>query len=184
MVDSLMFDVTSRPESQHELFKIIATQFPNRWGEPSRIIEIHFLKSIDKDYAITTGLVFTDTNKRIIPTRALNRESKVVRLHLTDLPFLSEDDILFGLRQSLKRYEHVSDLGISYGRNYNTYVGQGYAVLDIHQPENEGSCDSTEHVKRDCPKLKPRKISILNKKHDTHASSQQVILSPVTVVII
>lgn len=235
--NSLMFDVTSRHESQLDFLRIIATQLPNRWGvafhkEGSRkIVELNFLNPIDTDNAISTGLLFTDTNTRILPTPALNRESHIARIHLSDLPFLSEDELVIGLRQSLKNYGHVLDLGISRERNYNTYVGQGYAVLDLYQtidnekeylPLNHNipwadsttdgikatwhnmppyctychdssgthnandcptkssrykkakpstalklacwNCESTDHVKRDCPQLKPRKISTPNQE--------------------
>lgn len=47
---------------------------------------------------------FPDTNTRILPTRALNEEAEIVRLHLTQLPLYSEEGLVIGLKQSLKAY--------------------------------------------------------------------------------
>lgn len=232
--DSLMFDVTSRPESQQDFFKIIATQLPTKWGvafhmEGSRkIIEINFLNKNDTDSTLASGLLFPQDKLRILPTPALNDEAKIVRLNLTNLPFFAEDEILYGLKRSLKPYGHVLDVGISRERAYHTYIGQGYVVLDTFQPEDaeekylplthnltwedsstrgfratwhnmpryctychDGTgthtandcpekaprhkrskpspiqptcwnCASTDHVKKNCPVLKPRKTPTLN----------------------
>ncbi|KAI9324441.1 hypothetical protein BD770DRAFT_335032, partial [Pilaira anomala] len=102
--------VTSRSESQREFFKIISTQFPNRWGvafhmEGTRkVVEINFLKDEDTKKTLEKGLLFVDTKERILPTPSMKETAQVVRLQLSQLPFLSEDEIQLGLRHTLSQY--------------------------------------------------------------------------------
>lgn len=227
--DSLMFDVSSRKESQSEFYTIVAEQLPHRWGvtfhqEGSRkIVEVYFTEECDANDALVNGLIFLEDKIRILPIRALREEAKVVRLSLSNIPFMKEEDTLFGLNSRLKQFGKVLDVGLTREKKHQTYIGQGYAVLDVFQsadaeekytplnhniswgpsttrgfratwhnmppycvychdgtgnhtavdcpdkaPRNKRTklntttptcwnCDSTQHLKRDCPKVKPRK---------------------------
>lgn len=140
---SVLFDVSIRPETQKQFFGIIAKAFPNRWGvafhmerNKRKVIEVCFLKEEDRAEALLKGLVFEDNKVRILPTPALEHEANVIRLSLSHLPFVAEDALLEGLRASLVPYGRVLDVGISREKDYQTYIGEGYAVLDTSIPDD------------------------------------------------
>ncbi|KAG1085913.1 hypothetical protein G6F40_014070 [Rhizopus arrhizus] len=79
---------------------------------------------------LTNGLKFAD-NSIIIPCRALDSQMEVIRLRLSNLPFLSESALLEGLQKSLKVYGEILDVGILLEPITHTYMCTGYAVLNV-----------------------------------------------------
>lgn len=149
---SVMFDVTIRPETQKDYFRIIASQLPNRWAVAfhkeghRKVIEVNFLEEDDRKHALDTGMVFEQDKIKILPTEALEGEAQIVRLSLSHLPFISELELHQGLHSTLRQYGKVLDVGISREKDYNTYVGQGYAVLDTFVPaDSETQFDTLSH---------------------------------------
>ncbi|KAG1320204.1 hypothetical protein G6F57_019730 [Rhizopus arrhizus] len=79
---------------------------------------------------LTNGLKFAD-NSIILPCRALDSQMEVIRLRLSNLPFLSESALLEGLQKSLTVYGEILDVGILLEPITHTYMCTGYAVLNV-----------------------------------------------------
>lgn len=149
---SVFLDMTTRPESPVELMTIIKDQYPTRIGvlakkEGSRkIAEINFdpaYSAISK--ILHTGVHFEESKIILIPCRALDDNVNVVRLRLSNLPFLTEPRLLEGLKISLEPYGDIIDLGICYEPTTHTYMGNGYAVLNI-SAANRNLSKLTHHL--------------------------------------
>lgn len=142
---SVFFDVTSRPESQTDFFGLIAKQLPKRYAVGfckesgnRRLIEVNFLQDTEAlQEALLKGLVFEKDNVRILPTAAKDREINAVRVAVSNLPFISEIEVMCGLRDTFAPYGVVLDVGIEREKEFNTFVGQGYVVIDNSHEETQ-----------------------------------------------
>ncbi|KAG1048106.1 hypothetical protein G6F43_009480 [Rhizopus delemar] len=56
---------------------------------------------------------------------------QVVRLRLSNLPFLNEKTLMKGLEKSLRKYGDILDVGILLEPTTGTYMCTGYAVLNV-----------------------------------------------------
>ncbi|KAG1274968.1 hypothetical protein G6F66_012872 [Rhizopus arrhizus] len=79
---------------------------------------------------LTNGIKFAD-NSTIIPCRALDSQMEVIRLRLSNLPFMGESALLEGLQKSLKVYGEILDVGILLEPTTRTYMCTGYAILNV-----------------------------------------------------
>ncbi|KAG1034027.1 hypothetical protein G6F43_013470 [Rhizopus delemar] len=61
---------------------------------------------------------------------------QVVRLRLSNLPFLGEKALLEGLKTSLQIYGEILDVGILLEPNTGTYMCTGYAILNVFSQEH------------------------------------------------
>jgi hypothetical protein len=164
---NVLLNMTDRSESPVQLMAVIAKQFPSRIAvattkEGSRkIAEINF-----------------DPLDPAVP---------LVRLRLSNLPFLKEDILKEQLKMSLKPYDSVLDLGILRESHTGTYMGTGYAMLSVpknddrfsplshhlpwYQSEDDGFyavwsdmptycryCHAEGHVVPDCPKKRSSRV--------------------------
>ncbi|KAG1367181.1 hypothetical protein G6F61_013130 [Rhizopus arrhizus] len=98
---------------------------------------------------LTNGIKFAD-NSTIIPCRALDSQMEVIRLRLSNLPFMGESALLEGIL--LKP-------------TTRTYMCTGYAILNCEQgfyavwnqmPHYCRYCHEEGHVVVDCPKRRAR----------------------------
>ncbi|KAG1128480.1 hypothetical protein G6F37_013682 [Rhizopus arrhizus] len=116
---SVLLDMTDRSESPVQLMALIAKQFPSRIAvaatkEGSRkIAEINF-DPLDPaiDQILKDGITFENDAVRLLPCRALDPAVPLVRLRLSNLPFLKKDILKEHLKMSLEPYGFVLDLGI------------------------------------------------------------------------
>ena len=165
---SVFFDVTSRPESQTDFFGLIAKQLPKRYAVGfckesgnRRLIEVNFLQDTEAlQEALLKGLVFEKDNVRILPTAAKDKEINAIRIAVSNLPFISEIEIMCGLRDTFTPYGVVLDVGIEREKEFNTFVGQGYVVIDNSHEETQSPFAALNH-----------KLSWCNSKaHGIHAT--------------
>ncbi|KAG1533187.1 hypothetical protein G6F51_012745 [Rhizopus arrhizus] len=129
--------MTGRKETMLEFLRLVAQQYPSRMGVLTqqfgsmKFAEINFEPT---DNALTdflaNGIKFSD-NSIVLPCRALDSQMKVVRLRLSNLPFLNESALLAGLQKSLQRYGDILDVGILFEPTTGTYMCTGYATLNI-----------------------------------------------------
>ncbi|KAG1064014.1 hypothetical protein G6F41_010360 [Rhizopus arrhizus] len=191
---SVLLDMTDRSESPVQLMALIAKQFPSRIAvattkEGSRkIAEINF-DPLDPaiDQILKDGITFENDAVRLLPCRALDPAVPLVRLRLSNLPFLKEDILKEQLKMSLEPYGSVLDLGILRESHTGTYMGTGYAILSVpknddrfsplshhlpwYQSEDEGFyavwsdmptycryCHAEGHAVPDCPKKRSSRV--------------------------
>ncbi|KAG1016325.1 hypothetical protein G6F26_012618 [Rhizopus arrhizus] len=139
---SVLLDMTDKSESPVQLMALIAKQFPSRIAvattkEGSRkVAEINF-DPLDPaiDQILKDGITFENDAVRLLPCRALDPAVPLVRLRLSNLPFLKEDILKEQLKMSLEPYGSVLDLGILRESHTGTYMGTGYAILSV--PKND-----------------------------------------------
>ncbi|KAG1124326.1 hypothetical protein G6F42_009728 [Rhizopus arrhizus] len=147
---SVLLDMTDRSESPVQLMALIAKQFPSRIAvattkEGSRkIAEINF-DPLDPaiDQILKDGITFENDAVRLLPCRALDPAVPLVRLRLSNLPFLKEDILKEQLKMSLEPYGIVLDLGILRESHTGTYMDTGYAILSV--PKNDDRFSPLSH---------------------------------------
>jgi hypothetical protein len=150
---SVFFDVTSRPETQTEFFGLIAKQLPKRYAVGfckesgnRRLIEVNFLDDTEAlNEALRKGLMFEKDNVCILPTAAKNKEINAIRVAVSNLPFISELEVMTGLRNTFAPYGIVLDVGIEREKDFNTFVGQGYVVIDNSHEETHPPFAALDH---------------------------------------
>ncbi|KAG0975363.1 hypothetical protein G6F28_012947 [Rhizopus arrhizus] len=97
---SVFIDMTGRKESKIEFLHLVAQQYPSRVGVLTQQVgtlkfaEINFVPDDDTlSECMTNGITFADKST-ILPCRALDTHMKVVRLRLSNLPFLNEKALM------------------------------------------------------------------------------------------
>ncbi|KAG0736914.1 hypothetical protein G6F23_010661 [Rhizopus arrhizus] len=105
---SVFADTTGRKESKVEFLGLVAKQYPSRVGVITQQVgsmkfpEIKFdPDDIALNDFLTNSIKFVD-NSIIIPWRALDSQMEVIRLRLSNLPFLGESALLEGLQKKFK----------------------------------------------------------------------------------
>ncbi|KAI8875135.1 hypothetical protein K501DRAFT_208367, partial [Backusella circina FSU 941] len=143
---SVFIDITEKRESISELFQLIAQQYPSRMGaltrtdKNTRFIEINF--DVDDpalDTILEKGLEFNDQSI-IIACKALHYETNIMYICLYHLPLIAENLLFYELKAALSRYGNVLDIGILVEPITNTYMCDGYAIMDT-------KCNAQEPLK-------------------------------------
>ncbi|KAG1147720.1 hypothetical protein G6F37_011740 [Rhizopus arrhizus] len=134
---SVFIDMTGRKESKIEFLHLVAQQYPSRVGVLTqqvgtlKFVEINFAPDDDAlSECLANGITFADKST-ILPCRALDTHMQVVRLRLSNLPFLNEKSLMKGLEKSLRKYGDILDVGILLEPTTGTYMCTGYAVLNV-----------------------------------------------------
>ncbi|CDH60393.1 hypothetical protein RO3G_15710 [Lichtheimia corymbifera JMRC:FSU:9682] len=133
---SLFFDFTCRPESRSTLLRSVNTTIPNNCGvrlhndHSRRIVEIFIPEKHDYLMTRAKGIVFPD-GQRIVPTKPLSNDARLVHLRLTDLPFTTKDKLSKGMQTALSAYGNVLDFGIFRDYDSSLFMGRGYATLEL-----------------------------------------------------
>ncbi|KAG1372490.1 hypothetical protein G6F61_011010 [Rhizopus arrhizus] len=145
---NVTLDMADRSESPVQLMALIAKQFPSR-------IAVATTKE-------GNGITLENDAVRLLLCRALDAAVPLVRLRLSNLPFLKEDILKEQLKMSLKPYDSVLDLGILRESHTGTYMGTGYAILSSEyegiyavwsdMPTYCRYCHAEGHAVPDCPK--------------------------------
>ncbi|KAG1469573.1 hypothetical protein G6F56_003181 [Rhizopus delemar] len=135
---SVLLDMTSRPESPLQLMALIADQYPSRIAVATtkegnrKIAEINFDPEDPKmDQIVAEGIFFEKDNLYLCPCKALDTSVRLIRLRLSNLPFLSEAKLLPQLLSSLQPYGSIMDLGLLREPVTGTYMGTEYAILSV-----------------------------------------------------
>ncbi|KAI8143099.1 hypothetical protein BJV82DRAFT_490909, partial [Fennellomyces sp. T-0311] len=134
--------LSSRSENMERLLSIVARQYPQNCGArpanegPRAIIELYFENEADVNKAINTGLVFNN-NEIIKACLSLSEESKILKIRLSELPFMGLTRLREGMVQSLSMYGRVLDCGIYRNASSGLFLGSGYATLDISSVAGE-----------------------------------------------
>ncbi|KAG0177500.1 adenyl-nucleotide exchange factor sse1 [Apophysomyces sp. BC1021] len=101
------------------------------------LAEVNFDESDETSRTKACTVGFTYKGTRILATNALYDTTHIIRLHLTDMPFLRPEKLKRGLVESLSTYGKILDIGTCYPADLGLYTGDGYAVLDRYQLESE-----------------------------------------------
>lgn len=134
--------MTGRPESPLQLMALIADQYPSRIAVAAtkegncKIAEINFDPEDPIIEKIVEGIFFEKDNLYLCSCKALDPSVRLIRLRLSNLPFLSEDKLLPQLLASLKPYGSIMDLGLLREPVTGTYMGAGYAILSVPIGDN------------------------------------------------
>ncbi|KAG1139587.1 hypothetical protein G6F37_009344 [Rhizopus arrhizus] len=114
------------------------------------------------DHILKDGITFENDAAKLLSCRALDPAVPLVRLRLSNLPFLKEEILKEKLKMSLKVYGSVLDLGILRKSHTGTYMGTGYAILSSEYkgfyavwsdvPTYCRYCHAEGHTVPDCPK--------------------------------
>ncbi|KAI9003754.1 hypothetical protein CLU79DRAFT_714307, partial [Phycomyces nitens] len=138
---SVIFDVTGRKSiTQEGLIELVHDQYPfchcilfHKDG-PRRLLEINFSpqNNMDTQQACQTGLHFPNENTTVLATSGLETGAIIQCVCLSRLPIFDLSDLLYGLQASLVPYGRVLDVGICREPKFQTFLGTGYTILDIH----------------------------------------------------
>ncbi|KAG1047406.1 hypothetical protein G6F43_010143 [Rhizopus delemar] len=140
---SIFFDVTSRRESDRDLYKLAFYQLKEYVGlvvhksGPNRYLEVNFDIEEFRILACNEGLRFDNGLVVIRPVVACRPGSIIKRVTLQRLPWLRPQRLLEGLRSTLGNYGNVRDVGIVTDSDTGAFLGSGYAVLDCSPSPNQ-----------------------------------------------
>lgn len=148
--NSVFVDMSGRKESVIEFLRLVAQQYPSRVGVlPQKVGNLRFAEIFfnDEDNAVETfletGLQFAD-GSIVVPCRSLGPNMDVISVRLSKLPFIKESTLLDGLRKSLSPFGDILDIGIHLEPETKTYMGTGFAVINV--PLKEGACRPLTHI--------------------------------------
>ncbi|KAG1164711.1 hypothetical protein G6F37_000052 [Rhizopus arrhizus] len=128
-----------------------------------KIAEINF-DPLDPaiDHILKDGINFENDAVRLLPCRALDPAVPLVRLRLSNLPFLKEDILKEQLKMSLEPYGFVLDLG-SYENPTPAPIwyqseDEGFYAMWSDMPTCCRYCHTEGHVVPDCPKKRSSRV--------------------------
>ncbi|KAL0078987.1 hypothetical protein J3Q64DRAFT_1734307 [Phycomyces blakesleeanus] len=116
-------------ETYPNAVKIIEHKIDNR-----KHLELVLSNNLDVAQACQDGFEFQ--SKRVIGMQAMSHEAKIIKLNLFNLPCFDMDELLVVLQTNLSRFGNVLDAGIYQEPKYKTYMGTGFAVLDLQQNDS------------------------------------------------
>ncbi|KAG1464511.1 hypothetical protein G6F46_002570 [Rhizopus delemar] len=140
---SAFLNMTGRKEAKIELLILIAQQYLSREGVLTQQVgalkfaEINFYPA-DKVFneCLTNSVKFAE-NSLIIPCRAMDNHMQVVRLCLSNLPFLGEKALLESLQKSLRKYGDILYVVILLEPTTSTYMCTSFAVLNVSSKDTQ-----------------------------------------------
>ncbi|KAI8067709.1 uncharacterized protein B0P05DRAFT_203593 [Gilbertella persicaria] len=98
----------------------------------TRYLEVYVTRDNDINNISRKG----ETKLQVLPCKAITEQSQVITLKLTHLPMLTSKEVLSGLHTSLAIFGNILDIGITTKQATGFFMGSGYAVLDVYQPDN------------------------------------------------
>ncbi|KAG1166921.1 hypothetical protein G6F36_012762 [Rhizopus arrhizus] len=135
--NSLFFNVTNRKESERTLYEFAFYQFQDFIGQlvhrsgANCYLEINFDDEENKNEAIAKSLQFDNGHIIIRPAVGLTSDSIIKKINLQRLPWLRPKKLLAGLTATLSNYGVIRDAGIIRDADTSTFLGSGYATLEI-----------------------------------------------------
>jgi hypothetical protein len=100
---------------------------------PNRYLEVYIKPENDTNNIKDSGCIFEDIQLRILPCKAVDDQTKIIKLKLTRLPMFTRDEVINGLKQSLAMFGDILDAGIFTEKATGFFMGSGYAVINTHQ---------------------------------------------------
>jgi hypothetical protein len=183
---SVFIDTTEKSESTSQLVGLIAEQYPSRTGviirsdATTKFVEINFNTDDPAlDAILEKGLVFNDQSITIA-CKALHHDTDIVYVSLYHLPLIAENLLFNELKAALSRCGYVLDIGILVEPSTNTFMCDGYAIIDTRykameplkhiiqldsynnnpyavwkgMPDYCACCHQQDHVVENCPSHK------------------------------
>lgn len=163
---------------------------------PTRYLEVYVTDDNDVNDIKKNGITFPDAKIQVLPCRAINALSEIIKLKLTHLPMFVPNEVLAGLTKSLEMFGNIIDIGIATENTTGFFMGSGYAVIDTYQandvpPESKYQplshqiswMDSTTDVFRATWNNMPTRCCYCHKnghsKFECEASKARVLCYPV-----
>jgi hypothetical protein len=103
---------------------------------PTRYLEVYIYPHNDKNAIGKNGVVFENSNLRILPCKAIDDTAKAIQLKLSHLPMFTPEEVLEGLKTSLGVFGEIVDLGIYTDSASGFFMGSGYAVINTFQDKD------------------------------------------------
>jgi hypothetical protein len=133
---SVFIDTTGKSESASQLVELIAEQYLSRTGviirsdTSTKFVEINFNTDDPAlDAILEKGLLFNDQSITIA-CKALHYDTDIVYVSLYHLPLIAENLLFNELKAALSRCGYVLDIGILVEPSTNTFMCDGYAIID------------------------------------------------------
>ncbi|KAG0944557.1 hypothetical protein G6F57_002253 [Rhizopus arrhizus] len=159
-----LLDMTDGSESSVQLMALIAKHFPSRLGS-RKIAEINF-DPLDPaiDQILKDGITFEDDAVRLLPCRALDPAVPLLRLRLSNLPFLKEDILKEQLKMSTgyailsvpKNDDRFSPL--SHHLSWYHSEDEGFYAVWSDMPTYCRYCHAEGHTVPDCLKKRSSRV--------------------------
>lgn len=143
---SLFYDITAAGVNEIDFMLASRPLFPDGVGialtkhkEGSRLLyEITVSSAAVAEVACTTDLLII--GGKILPaSRALDCDSKVLRVNLSNIPHLSQSEVIDGLLKSLQPYGCVLELHLFVTDHGARSKGKGYVYLELMSPRQRAS---------------------------------------------
>ncbi|KAI7849371.1 hypothetical protein BDC45DRAFT_414771, partial [Circinella umbellata] len=135
---SVIFDISPCPGFVNEAISKTMKSFPMNRGilihrEGKRVhLKVNLKTDKEREHALTTGIQFS-SSITIQATIVLDKNAKIQKVRLSNLPLLDQDELEKGLRETLSLYGAILDVGINCDPQTKAYMGNGFAVLNIQE---------------------------------------------------
>jgi hypothetical protein len=138
---ALLFDITKcKPNyTDQQCMVELEKQHPNVHAclllneGNTRYLEVYIKAIRDSNNIIHNGITFSKSKLQVLPCKALDEQSQILKLKLSHLPMFTPEEVLEGLKTSLAIFGTILDIGIAKEQATGFFMGNGYAVLDVHQ---------------------------------------------------
>ncbi|KAI9020184.1 hypothetical protein CLU79DRAFT_756060 [Phycomyces nitens] len=152
--NTVLFDTASFTGSQLHVMIALSQAYPNAIKilehkiDRRKHLELVLDNTLDADRACLQGFEFQ--SKRVIGIKSVDPQAKIVKLHLSNLPSYEDYELLEIFYTNLSMFGKVLDVGIYHEPKTSTYMGTGFAVLDLQQddcPESQPFTPLTRVIK-------------------------------------
>ncbi|KAG2216708.1 hypothetical protein INT45_013631 [Circinella minor] len=148
---SVIFDISPCPGFVNEAISKAMTIFPKNRGilihrEGKRVhLEVNLKTDEERTHALSQGILFS-SSITIRAAIALDKNAKIQKVRLSNLPLLDQDELEKGLHETLGSYGEILDVGINRDPQTKAYMGNGFAVLDTQERTHKTYTKLDHHV--------------------------------------
>ncbi|KAG0184109.1 hypothetical protein DFQ28_011758 [Apophysomyces sp. BC1034] len=151
--DAVLFDFGSNLPSKAAAYRLLQTQvgpfFGARIISRSRnprqlLIEVKFEEETDRTKAIQNGVQFDNVHYHGSPV--LHLEQQLVKVNLTDLPFVSRNELGHVLKANMSHYGKVCQVRLYVEPETEAFEGEATVVLDITDDKEHDYLDLTRSI--------------------------------------
>ncbi|KAI9268041.1 hypothetical protein BDA99DRAFT_461456, partial [Phascolomyces articulosus] len=108
-------------------------------------LEVNLKTEEEREHALMQGIQFSSTIT-IRAAIALDKNAKIQKVRLSNLPLLDQNELEIRLRETLGSHGEILDVGINRDPQTKAYMGNGFAVLDIQERPNKKYKKLDHHV--------------------------------------
>lgn len=152
--NALMFDISKcKPNyTDQQCMVMLVNQHPNTHGcnllndGPKRYMEVYIDKQKDSNDIINKGIVFDDIKLTVLPCLAVDDSATIIHLKLSHLPMFTKDIVLEGLKNSLRIFGNVLDIGIFTEKASGLFYGLRLRRIKYSTKQRNGT---------EVPRIKP-----------------------------